>query len=239
MPSAPASIPKRASATPSSAIAAAGLGLSRSLPQYDCELQIGGSDQWGNITTGTDLIHRAEEASAHVFGTPLITNADGTKFGKSEGTRSGSIPRHAARTPCTSSGSTPTMPTSSSAAQGVHFPRSCKRSSALEAVREASRSGGRRSGVSHTRSPAWFTAPPRRMPRSPPLRPSSATATSRPLMPPTLEAALRESAEHHASPCSTSGGAGLLVDTGLSPSSARPVAPLARGRLCQQHQDRG
>ncbi|MET0726457.1 MAG: tyrosine--tRNA ligase [Leifsonia sp.] len=52
---------------------------------YGCVLQTGGSDQWGNLTSGTDLIHRAEGASAHAIGTPLITNSDGTKFGKSEG----------------------------------------------------------------------------------------------------------------------------------------------------------
>ncbi|MDJ0334847.1 tyrosine--tRNA ligase [Salinibacterium sp. G-O1] len=51
----------------------------------DCMLQTGGSDQWGNLTSGTDLIHKAEGASAHAIGTPLITNSDGTKFGKSEG----------------------------------------------------------------------------------------------------------------------------------------------------------
>jgi tyrosyl-tRNA synthetase len=52
---------------------------------YDCVLQTGGSDQWGNLTSGTDLIHKAEGISAHAIGTPLITNSDGTKFGKSEG----------------------------------------------------------------------------------------------------------------------------------------------------------
>jgi tyrosyl-tRNA synthetase len=53
--------------------------------QYGCVLQTGGSDQWGNLTSGTDLIHRVEGASTHAIGTPLITNSDGTKFGKSEG----------------------------------------------------------------------------------------------------------------------------------------------------------
>jgi len=53
--------------------------------QYGCVLQTGGSDQWGNLTSGTDLIHKAEGATAHAIGTPLITNSDGTKFGKSEG----------------------------------------------------------------------------------------------------------------------------------------------------------
>jgi tyrosyl-tRNA synthetase len=53
--------------------------------QYGCVLQTGGSDQWGNLTSGTDLIHRAEGVSVHAIGTPLITNSDGSKFGKSEG----------------------------------------------------------------------------------------------------------------------------------------------------------
>ena len=53
--------------------------------QHGCVLQTGGSDQWGNLTSGTDLIRRVEGVSAHAIGTPLITNSDGTKFGKSEG----------------------------------------------------------------------------------------------------------------------------------------------------------
>ena len=53
--------------------------------RYDCVLQTGGSDQWGNLTAGADLIHYAEQDSVHLFATPLITNADGQKFGKSEG----------------------------------------------------------------------------------------------------------------------------------------------------------
>ncbi len=53
--------------------------------RYDCVMQTGGSDQWGNLTSGTDLIHRVEGKSVHLIATPLITNADGKKFGKSEG----------------------------------------------------------------------------------------------------------------------------------------------------------
>ncbi|HEV7183147.1 MAG TPA: tyrosine--tRNA ligase [Leifsonia sp.] len=53
--------------------------------QYGTILQTGGSDQWGNLTSGTDLIRKVEHVSAHAIGTPLITNSDGTKFGKSEG----------------------------------------------------------------------------------------------------------------------------------------------------------
>lgn len=52
---------------------------------YGCLLQFGGSDQWGNITSGTELVRRVENAQVHALGTPLITNSDGTKFGKSEG----------------------------------------------------------------------------------------------------------------------------------------------------------
>ena len=53
--------------------------------QYGCTLQTGGIDQWGNLMAGVDLIHRAEHASVHVLTTPLVTKADGTKFGKTEG----------------------------------------------------------------------------------------------------------------------------------------------------------
>ena len=51
----------------------------------DCKLQMGGSDQWGNITTGTELIRRKAGGKAYAITCPLITKADGTKFGKSEG----------------------------------------------------------------------------------------------------------------------------------------------------------
>lgn len=50
-----------------------------------CTLQMGGSDQWGNITTGTEMIRRMEQGKAYALTCPLITKADGTKFGKSEG----------------------------------------------------------------------------------------------------------------------------------------------------------
>ena len=51
----------------------------------DCKLQMGGSDQWGNITTGTELIRRKLSGKAYAITCPLITKADGTKFGKTEG----------------------------------------------------------------------------------------------------------------------------------------------------------
>ena len=50
-----------------------------------CTLQTGGNDQWGNLLSGVELIRKAERATAHALTTPLITKADGTKFGKTEG----------------------------------------------------------------------------------------------------------------------------------------------------------
>ncbi|MFF2123726.1 tyrosine--tRNA ligase [Kitasatospora sp. NPDC058184] len=52
--------------------------------RYGCALQTGGSDQWGNLTAGTDLIRKADGKSVHALATPLIVKADGTKFGKTE-----------------------------------------------------------------------------------------------------------------------------------------------------------
>ena len=52
--------------------------------QFGCELQTGGSDQWGNITAGVELVRRADGAKVHAMATPLLTKADGTKFGKTE-----------------------------------------------------------------------------------------------------------------------------------------------------------
>lgn len=52
---------------------------------YNVQLQMGGADQWGNITTGTELIRKKCSGEAYAFTSPLITKADGSKFGKSEG----------------------------------------------------------------------------------------------------------------------------------------------------------
>lgn len=52
--------------------------------RYGCSLQTGGSDQWGNITAGVELLRRADAKKVHALATPLITKADGTKFGKTE-----------------------------------------------------------------------------------------------------------------------------------------------------------
>ena len=63
--------------------------------EKNCTLQMGGSDQWGNITTGTELVRRIAGGKTYALTCPLITKADGTKFGKSEG---GNIWLDAART---------------------------------------------------------------------------------------------------------------------------------------------
>jgi tyrosyl-tRNA synthetase len=52
--------------------------------RYGCRLQTGGADQWGNLTSGVDLLHRVEQVGVHALSTPLVTKADGTKFGKTE-----------------------------------------------------------------------------------------------------------------------------------------------------------
>ena len=53
--------------------------------RYGCTAQLGGSDQWGNLVAGVELIRRVEGASVHALATPLITKPDGTKYGKTEG----------------------------------------------------------------------------------------------------------------------------------------------------------
>jgi tyrosyl-tRNA synthetase len=52
--------------------------------QQDCKIQMGGSDQWGNITSGTEFIRRNTDGKAYAVTTPLLTKSDGSKFGKSE-----------------------------------------------------------------------------------------------------------------------------------------------------------
>ena len=61
--------------------------------RLDCTLQIGGNDQWGNITSGMDLTRRLHQTQVYGMTLPLITKADGTKFGKTEGALSGSTRR--------------------------------------------------------------------------------------------------------------------------------------------------
>jgi len=53
--------------------------------RYGCALQTGGNDQWGNLLSGVELVRKSDQATVHALTTPLITKADGTKFGKTEG----------------------------------------------------------------------------------------------------------------------------------------------------------
>ena len=80
--------------------------------RFGCTLQIGGSDQWGNIVAGIDLIRRVRAAKAHGLVMPLLTTASGAKFGKTEGGRRVARSRRSRRrTSSISSGSTPTIAT--------------------------------------------------------------------------------------------------------------------------------
>ncbi|MDQ2846427.1 MAG: tyrosine--tRNA ligase [Actinomycetota bacterium] len=62
-----------------------GLDYLHLFTEYGCTLQTGGQDQWGNLTAGVDLIHRAKGKSVHLLATPLLEDSAGQKFGKSEG----------------------------------------------------------------------------------------------------------------------------------------------------------
>ena len=53
--------------------------------RHGCTMQTGGNDQWGNLLSGVELVRKADQAAVHALTTPLITKADGTKFGKTEG----------------------------------------------------------------------------------------------------------------------------------------------------------
>ncbi len=77
--------------------------------EYHCTLELGGSDQWGNLTSGLDLIHKVRGVDVNVFTSPIITDASGKKFGKSEGNAVWLDARCSARTSSTSSGSTARM----------------------------------------------------------------------------------------------------------------------------------
>ena len=88
-----------------------GLDFRQLYLDYGCVLQTGGSDQWGNLTSGVDLLHKAEGVSVHAIGTPLVTNATAASSARARATPSGWMPRCAARTRSTSSGSTAPTPT--------------------------------------------------------------------------------------------------------------------------------
>ena len=89
--------------------------------RHGCTLQMGGSDQWGNIVSGADLIRRLRSSQAHGLVSPLVTTASGTKVGKTEAGMYGSIRRGHRPTSTTSSGLIPTtrtLTTTSSSSPG-------------------------------------------------------------------------------------------------------------------------
>ncbi len=79
--------------------------------RHGCLLQMGGSDQWGNIVNGIDLSRRVLDQEIFGLTSPLLTTADGKKMGKSRPARSGSMPKCSAPTTSGSSGATRPMPT--------------------------------------------------------------------------------------------------------------------------------
>ena len=82
--------------------------------RFGCNLQLGGSDQWGNITAGMDFVRRIRGTKVHGLVLPLLMTASGSKFGKTEAGVCGSMPNSRGRTRSTSSGSIPTIVTSCS-----------------------------------------------------------------------------------------------------------------------------
>ncbi len=80
--------------------------------KYNCELQIGGSDQWGNITAGIDLARRMRGVQLYGLTSPLLTKSDGTKMGKTESGAVWLAPSARARTSSINTGSAPKTPTS-------------------------------------------------------------------------------------------------------------------------------
>ena len=195
--------------------------------QYGCVLQTGGSDQWGNLTSGTDLIHRVEGAHVHAIGTPLITNSDGTKFGKSEGNAIWLDPEMCSPYRFYQFWLNTDDADVIDAAQGLHVPRAARASRSSRSSSSASRSGARRSRCSRTRSRRSCTG---RMPRprsSRHRRRCSARAIS-PRSTPTpsrrRSASCRTRRRRRMRPI-----AQLLVDTGLVASLSEARRAIAQG----------
>ena len=88
--------------------------------EYHCTLELGGSDQWGNLTSGLDLIHKVRGVDVNVFTSPIITDASGKKFSKVRGQRRLVDATMLSRTSSTSSGSTARM-WRWKPAEGVHL----------------------------------------------------------------------------------------------------------------------
>ena len=145
--------------------------------RYGCTLQLGGSDQWGNLVGGVDLIRRVEGASVHALAIPLITKADGTKYGKTEGGAiwlSADLMSPYAFYQFWLNVADVEVP-------GLLRVYSFRSREEIEALDRGKRSRdpppGRLSARWPRRSPRWCTARRRAAARSPPARPCSARAT--------------------------------------------------------------
>ena len=197
--------------------------------EHGVTLQFGGSDQWGNLTGGVELIRRADGGKAHAFATPLITKADGTKYGKTEG------------------GALWLDPEMMSPYAFHQFWLNVEDEKVGELLRiftflsreEIEALEARhaekpflREGQKHARrrtSRRWCTAP--RRPSGPRPRPRrcSAVATWPPSAPATLAAALREAGASRSSPATALPASSTCwSEPGSRRARARPGAPSAR-----------
>ncbi len=149
------------------------LELSR---RHGCTLQFGGSDQWGNITAGVELVRRADQRHVHALATPLLTKADGTKFGKTE---SGTVWLDAEMT---SPFAFHQYFLNAEDAKVIDYlkvfsPRSRDEIDSWRSRRPSDRSRGPPSTHWPTTSPPWCTRPLRPAPRTRPRRPCSAAVS--------------------------------------------------------------
>ena len=210
--------------------------------RYGCRLQTGGSDQFGNIVAGIDLVRRVEGASVHALTTPLMTKADGTKFGKTEG---GAVWLDPALTSPyafyqfwlnSDDRDVPRLPAD------VLVPEPCRRSRRWTPSWPSGRRRGPASGRWPRSSPRWSTAQRPWRPSRPRRGPCSAPASCTRCPRTRSTAALRETAFGRAGaagPAPRSSAVDVLVAAGLAASAGRRAAHDRRGRrLGEQRPDR-
>ena len=198
--------------------------------RYGCGLQIGGSDQWGNIIAGVRLVRQKTGATVHALTTPLVTDSEGQKFGKSTGGGSLWLDPE-----MTSPYAWYQYFVNTADADVVRYLRwftflSPDELAELEeatAERPHERAGQRRLARELTESRAWGGGDRSRS--STPARPCSAAANSSQLDEPTLAAALREASVAELTPGGPDAITDLLVASGLSASKGAARRTIGEG----------
>ena len=146
--------------------------------EYHCTLELGGSDQWGNLTSGLDLIHKVRGVDVNVFTSPIITDASGKKFGKSEGNASGST-HDAQPVQVLPVLDQPPGRGDGKPAEGVHLPAQGRNRTTGRGIQDQPRQARGQKTLAW-RSPASCMARPLpRLPSTLPVRCSAAVATSK------------------------------------------------------------